>query len=212
MARPGGSRLDPCGSHPVPRVRTTPANRCQRPGDRGAARLSTLPLALLLLVMPWLTGPGHAQGIAPAEHRPPTWRDIDQLRALLMAHGTRVVQQDCNQRGLQGLYHDRSDTIVICRVHRDPAAVWNTLAHEATHRMQACAGGSITRPANQPAMARALATHEPQEWRSIGLYPREQQLSELEARYTARLPPDLVPRLFRRYCGDSPTSTRSQQL
>jgi hypothetical protein len=152
-----------------------------------------------------------AQVVANAQRREPNWDDIDNLRGLLKAHGTRVVQQDCNQRGLQGLYHNGSDTIVICRVHKDPAAVWNTLAHEATHRMQACAGGAITHPGNQQAMARALATHEPLEWRSIGLYPREQQLSELEARYTARLPPDLVPRLFRRYCGGSASSNLTQR-
>jgi hypothetical protein len=152
-----------------------------------------------------------AQAVTATERKPPSWADIDNLRSLLMAHGTKVLQQDCNQRGLQGLYHDRSDTIVICRVHRDPQAVWNTLAHEATHRMQACAGGSITDPGQHQAMARALATYEPQEWRSIAIYPREQQLSELEARYTARLAPEQVPRLFRRYCGGSGPSTLSRQ-
>ena len=151
-----------------------------------------------------------AQMVSPVARRPPSWADIDNLRALLMAHGTRVVQQDCNQRGLQGLYHDGSDTIVICRVHRDPQAVWNTLAHEATHRMQACAGGAITDPRQHGAMARALATYQPEEWRSIAIYPREQQISELEARYTARLPPEQVPRLFRRYCDGSSPSTLSR--
>ena len=149
-------------------------------------------------------------GTAPGR-RQASWADIDNLRSLLMASGTKVLQQDCNHGGLQGAYHDRSDTIVICRVHRDPEAVWNTLAHEATHRMQACAGGSITDPRHHQAMARALATYEPQEWRSIAIYPREQQLSELEARYTARLPPEQVPRLLRRYCNGSGPSTLSRQ-
>ena len=161
-----------------------------------------------------LTAPdpaGLAQAVPAPGRRPPSWADIDSLRSLLMAHGTRVVQQDCNQQGLQGLYHNSSDTIVICRVHRDPQAVWNTLAHEATHRMQACAGGTITDPRHHQAMARTLATYEPQEWRSISIYPQDQQLSELEARYTARLAPEQVPRLFRRYCGGSGPSTLSQQ-
>ena len=166
-------------------------------------------LAGLLLMAP--VPAGLAQAVTTPGRRPPSWADIDNLRSLLTAHGAKVLQQDCNQRGLQGLYHDRSDTIVICRVHRDPQAVWNTLAHEATHRMQACAGGSITDSRQHAAMARALATYEPQEWRSIALYPREQQLSELEARYTARLAPDQVPRLFRRYCGASGPSNLSQQ-
>jgi hypothetical protein len=163
----------------------------------------------LLLMAP--VPAGLAEAVTGPGKRPPSWADIDNLRNLLTAHGTKVLQQDCNQRGLQGLYHNSSDTIVICRVHRDPQAVWNTLAHEATHRMQACAGGSITDPRQHQAMARALATYEPQEWRSIAIYPREQQLSELEARYTARLAPEQVPRLFRRYCSGSGPSTLSRQ-
>jgi hypothetical protein len=166
-------------------------------------------VAALMLTAP--VPAGLAQVVSAIGRRPPSWADIDSLRSLLMAHGTKVVQQDCNQSGLQGLYHGRSDTIVICRVHRDPQAVWNTLAHEATHRMQACAGGSITDPRQHQAMARALASYAPEEWRSIALYPREQQLSELEARYTARLPPEQVPRLLRRFCNGSGPSTLSRQ-
>ncbi|MFM7267278.1 MAG: hypothetical protein ACKOZT_01645 [Cyanobium sp.] len=157
-------------------------------------------------LVPWTA----TQAAEPAR-RPPTWADIDTLRSLLTANGTQVVQRDCNQPGLQGLYHDSSGTIVICRVHRDPMAVWNTLAHEATHRMQACAGGTITQPQHHEAMARALATYAPDEWRSLRSYPRDQQLSELEARYTARLAPEQVPRLFQRYCGGSTPSTLTQR-
>jgi len=139
------------------------------------------------------------------------WADIDTLRSLLVANGTRVIQRDCNQPGLQGLYHDNSGTIVICRVHRNPTAVWNTLAHEATHRMQTCAGGTITNPAHHQAMAQALAVYAPAEWRSLRSYPRSEQLSELEARYTARLPPEQVQHLFRRYCGGRLPSTLTQR-
>lgn len=168
-------------------------------------------LAVVAVTLTSAIPAGLAQTVGTPGRRAPSWADIDNLRGLLMAHGTKVVQQDCNQRGLQGLYHDGSDTIVICRVHRSPTAVWNTLAHEATHRMQACAGGSITDPRRHAAMAQALATYEPEEWRSIALYPRQQQLSELEARYTARLAPEQVPRLLRRYCGGSGPSTLTQQ-
>lgn len=176
-------------------------------------RCSSLGLPVALATLLITAGPQAclAQAVASSTRRAPTWADIDNLRTLLMARGTKVVQQDCNQRGLQGLYHDGSDTIVICRVHRDPQAVWNTLAHEATHRMQACAGGSITDPRQHTAMAQALATYVPEEWRSIAIYPRQQQLSELEARYTARLAPEQVPRLLRRYCGGSGPSTLSRQ-
>ena len=75
----------------------------------------------------------------PASAR--SWDAIDALRDRLTRAGVRVVQQDCSRRGLQGLYHPRSDSVVVCRSHRTPAQVWDTLAHEATHRMQRCAGG-----------------------------------------------------------------------
>lgn len=186
------------------------------PPDQPAARFGRSAVFVLLLLacgMP-VSQPAQAtlsSTAAAPPRRAATWADIDQLRQLLTASGARVVQRDCQQPGLQGLYHNSSGTIVICRVHRDPAAVWNTLAHEATHRMQACAGGTITDPAHHAAMARALAVHAPEEWRSLRAYPRSQQLSELEARYTARLPPEQVPRLFRRYCGGSTPSSLSQR-
>ena len=153
-----------------------------------------------------LSGPASAAGALPL----PGWQDIDALRRLLVASGSNVVQRDCNQRGLQGLYHQPSRTIVVCRVHADRDAVWNTLAHEATHRMQACAGGNITRSEHHEAMARALATYEPLEWRSLKAYPAREQLGELEARYTAHLPQAQVLQLLRRYCG-SPTSPSLSQ-
>lgn len=140
-----------------------------------------------------------------------SWSDIDALRSSLEASGSRVVQRDCGRRGLQGLYHQPSGTIVVCRVHRDPQAVWNTLAHEATHRMQACAGGPITRPSQRERMARALAAWAPQELRSLMAYPAGQQLAELEARYTARLAPAQVLQLFRRYCGPRSGDALSQR-
>lgn len=128
------------------------------------------------------------------------WQSIDALRQRLTSNGVRVVQRDCGQGGLQGLFHPSSGTIVVCRVHSDPVAVWSTLAHEATHRMQACYGGSITDPRHHAAMAATLANRAPQEWRSLQSYPARERLGELEARYTAQLPPEQVIQLFDRYC------------
>jgi hypothetical protein len=136
---------------------------------------------------------------SPVEAR--SWSAIDALRTRLSREGVRVVQRDCPQRGLQGLYHPRSDTLVVCRYHRSPAEVWDTLAHEATHRMQQCAGGAITKRDQHQAMFVALNRSHPAEIASLRAYPRAQQLAELEARYTAKLPPDQVLHLFDRYCG-----------
>ena len=132
-----------------------------------------------------------------------SWAAVDALRTKLMSHGVRVIQGDCLTRGLQGAYHPKNDTLIVCRTHRNAAQVWNTLAHEATHRMQRCAGGSITLPSQHRMMSRVLRRETPQEWQSIRAYPRSQHLAELEARYTAKLPAQDVLKLFDRYCGST---------
>jgi hypothetical protein len=138
----------------------------------------------------------------PQAASPRSWSAVDALRTRLEESGVRVVQDDCRRLPqVLGLYHRPSDRIVICRVHGDSAAVWDTLAHEATHRMQACWGGSITRPEEQNRMAAALSRNYPQELNSLRAYPASKRLAELEARYTAKLPPDQVIGLFDRYCG-----------
>ena len=55
-----------------------------------------------------------------------------------LSNGVRVSQENC-QRGLQGADDSRRNKLVVCRSHRTPGQVWNTLAHEAAHRMQDCA-------------------------------------------------------------------------
>ena len=164
------------------------------PTHRGRKLVGNLGLALLGLVTISLA-------LVPSAAGATNWESIDRLRLLLKRSGVQVVQRDCNQRGLQGLYNHGSDTIVICRVHSNPQAVWNTLAHEATHRMQACRGGAITDPSHHRSMAQALAKRSPQDLASLRLYPASQRAGELEARYTAQLPPSQVIQLFERYCG-----------
>jgi hypothetical protein len=166
----------------------------------------TMPIKLLdsLKQWPWVasftpvillfvTAPVHAQ----------TWAAVDALRTKLTSHGVKVIQKNCSTRGLQGAYHPKNDILIVCRTHRNAAQVWNTLAHEATHRMQACAGGSITLPSQHRMMSRVLRRETPQEWKSIRAYPRGQHLAELEARYTAKLPANDVMKLFDRYCGST---------
>ena len=132
-----------------------------------------------------------------------SWAAVDALRNKLSSHGVRVIQRNCSTRGLQGAYHPKNDTLIVCRTHRNAAEVWNTLAHEATHRMQRCAGGSITLPSQHLMMSRVLRRETPEEWKSIRAYPRSQHLAELEARYTAKLPAKDVMKLFDRYCGST---------
>ena len=79
----------------------------------------------------------------PVQNR--SWADVDALRWRLERNGVRMSQVDC-QRGLQGANDSRRNKLVVCRAHRSPGQVWNTLADEAAHRMQDCAGGAISKP------------------------------------------------------------------
>ena len=128
-----------------------------------------------------------------------SWEHVDALRSRLERNGVRVTQGDC-QRGLQGAYDSRRDFLIVCRAHRGPVDVWNTLAHEAAHRMQDCAGGPISRPEHMQSMVNTLRRYSPQDMASLRAYPRSQHRAEIEARYTARLPPQQVMQLFDRYC------------
>ncbi len=131
-----------------------------------------------------------------------TWSDVDALRFRLEQNGVRVTQGNC-KRGLQGAYDSRRNYLIVCKAHRTPGQVWNTLAHEAAHRMQDCAGGPISRPEHMQTMFNTLKRYSPQDISSLRAYPRQQHRIEIEARYTAKLPPNQVMQLFDRYCGSS---------
>ena len=138
-------------------------------------------------------------GLTPSESKASRWSDVDALRLRLERNGVRVTQGDC-KRGLQGAYDSRRNYLIVCRAHRTPGQVWNTLAHEAAHRMQDCAGGLISRPEHVQAMVNTLSRYSPQDIASLRAYPRSQHRIEIEARHTAKLPPQQVMQLFDRYC------------
>lgn len=138
--------------------------------------------------------------LSPFEAIGRTWTDVDALRDRLERNGVRVDQSKCRP-GLQGAYNSRSNHLIVCLAHRTPMQVWNTLAHEAAHRMQDCVGGPLSRPDQIQLMARTLSRYSPEDMASLRAYPRRQHKAEIEARYTAQLPPRQVMQLFDRYCG-----------
>lgn len=50
-------------------------------------------------------------------------------------------------------------------------------------------------------MLNTLRRYSPDDVASLRAYPKQQHRSEIEARYTAQLPPQQVMKLFDRYCG-----------
>ena len=67
------------------------------------------------------------------------WQDVNLLKELVSGTGTKVLLQTCSEGGIFGYYEYNPttdvDSLVICSNtvdRKDPDAVWETLAHEAT--------------------------------------------------------------------------------
>ena len=111
-----------------------------------------------------------------------SWEDVNLLKELISHTGTKVLLQSCERDDTYGYYHfDPSndiDTIVICSNvvdHNDSDAVWETLAHEATHTMQACFGGPIIEDKIVPRVIRELQELTPHYYRILMSYSSSQK-------------------------------------
>ena len=61
--------------------------------------------------------------------------------------------------------------------------------------------GTAAVPEYTRTMLNKLRRYSPEDVASLRAYPRRQHRSEIEARYTAQLPPQQAMKLFDRYCG-----------
>ena len=135
------------------------------------------------------------------------WRDVNLLKELVSGTGTKILLQNCPEGSIYGYYeyHPMTDvdTLVICSntVDRDdPDAVWETLAHEATHAMQACAGGSIIEDVFVPRMLRELQEFAPHYYRVLNSYDSADKRTELEAFWMELRHPEFVINTFTKHC------------
>ena len=136
-----------------------------------------------------------------------SWQDVNRLKELVSNTGTKVLLQNCERDDTYGYYHfDPSkevDTLVICSNvvdHNDPDAVWETLAHEATHTMQACAGGPIIEDEIVPRVIRELQELTPHYYRILMSYSSSQKRTELEAFWMELRHPEFVINTFTKLC------------
>ena len=136
-----------------------------------------------------------------------SWQDIKRLETLISNTGTDVSAIECEQEGYYGYYQfDKAkniDKIVICKNSvdmSDPDAVWETLAHEATHTMQACAGGPIVKDARVPRVLRELQEFTPHYYRLLHTYTSAHKRVELEAFWMELRTPEFVMQTFTKLC------------
>jgi len=135
------------------------------------------------------------------------WQDVNLLKELVAGTGTKVLLQTCSEGGIYGFYEYNPttdvDTIVICSNtvdRKDPDAVWETLAHEVTHAMQACAGGSIIEDVFVPRMLRELQEFTPHYYRVLNTYGSADKRTELEAFWMELRHPEFVINTFTKHC------------
>ena len=133
--------------------------------------------------------------------------DISQLEGLINASGTEtLVSSRCPPNHAAFYENDgkRVNRLVICRRHVDLSdldAVWEVLAHEATHIMQACSGGAVLADTQMPRTYRELQTMAPHYAKLINAaYSSGDQRLEAEAFWMELQAPQRVLEMFRTSC------------
>ncbi|MFM7266205.1 MAG: hypothetical protein ACKOZW_11570 [Cyanobium sp.] len=172
-------------------VRADLGHRCAQ-----RARLKA-PLTTLAVVASLLVAPGHAASL----------EDISTLEQLVNGAGVvTVVADDCppSHAGFYELDARGQHRLVLCRNGVDLAdleAVWEVMAHEGTHVMQACTGSAALQDTQIPRTLRELRSLAPHYAKLLdeGYHPRDQRL-EAEAFWMELQAPDQVIALFERNC------------
>jgi hypothetical protein len=132
-----------------------------------------------------------------------TMADVETLLQSLTALGTKVKAGNCEKKNLYGFYVPQKDQMVICVdsiSSKEPSILWDTLAHETTHKMQACIGGFLMPPTHVGAMMRELKAIFPETLKDLDVYPSEQKRFELEARWMELQTPASVIQLLVTAC------------
>ena len=135
-----------------------------------------------------------------------SWTDIEELTSLVEQTGTTVQALDC-QEGAMGYYQfDRAndiDRLVVCQNNvdmKDPDAVWEVVAHEATHVMQACQSGPVIADSYVPRVLRELQETAPHYYATLQQYRGAHKRVELEAFWMELRTPAVVMDWMITYC------------
>ena len=138
-----------------------------------------------------------------------TWGEVRELADLVAGTGTTVEARECQRPNIYGFYRYNAsqgiDLLVICTNTvdmNDVDLVWEVLAHESAHVMQACNGDYIIKDRHVPRIARELQTFAPQSWQTLDLYPIEKQRAEIEAFWMELREPEFVMQWVRDFCYD----------
>jgi hypothetical protein len=134
--------------------------------------------------------------------------DIDDLTALIKKGGTEIVYTDCKDKSSAGKYtyskEKKIDRLTICKDSfdtKDTDAYWEVLAHEATHIMQRCNGGTLLKDDYHPRVWRRLKAQAPHYVELLrSQYRDAHQMLEAEAFVMELQTPEMVKEWFVDYC------------
>ena len=136
-----------------------------------------------------------------------SWNDVEALVELVKGTGTTVQARSCRQDGIQGFYHfderQKIDLLVVCTNTvdmNDPDAVWEVVAHEATHVMQACNGGPVVKDSYMPRIIRELQTLTPHYWNVLQNYSDSDKRQEIEAFWMESRPVNVPMEWIKDFC------------
>lgn len=144
-------------------------------------------------------------------------KDIELLITYVQQTGTKVQKTTCDANTL-GFYQAPTeggggDRLVFCSNNidfNDISAVWEVLAHESAHVMQACNGGLLWKTEYHPRMLRGLKEQAPHYAQILRQYNGWDKMMELEAFDMELRPASEVISLFVNYCArPSPQSSQS---
>jgi hypothetical protein len=143
----------------------------------------------------------------PAPVAASSLEDIRALEDLILAAGVVTqVSDDCppNHAGYYERDRQGRHRLVLCRNGvnlADIDAVWEVMAHESTHIMQACTGSTAIADEYMPRTFRELRTMAPHYAKLIDAgYASQDQRLEAEAFWMELQTPQTVLSLFRQLC------------
>jgi hypothetical protein len=142
----------------------------------------------------------------PSPAQATSHKDSYRLADLIKSTGTTIAIEHCRNSEAGNYSYSREqkiDRLTICENNVDMSdadALWEVMAHESTHVMQACMGGHVLKDEYLPRMYRDLKTQAPHYSKIITGYPSTHQLVEAEAFWMELQEPDFVTGLFKLAC------------
>lgn len=135
-----------------------------------------------------------------------SWTDVNSLTSLIKQTGTQVQERKCPDN-IQGYYHldpaNKIDLLVVCKNNvdmTDPDSVWEVVAHEATHIMQACNAGPVVKNTYVPRILRELQETAPHYYATLQGYRGDHKRRELEAFWMELRTPEVVNKWISDFC------------